>query len=496
MANQRTAASRSPDDTFRMLFGQSSDAMFIDLYGECKLDDGFESQEIGKKQASVASAGTLAYVGGMLPGVPDAKLAEPYTLIASWIQDDGQIIARRAAGSDEETTWAEALCLVALSTRPSLVPDTSRARLLAERLANHQKNDGAWSFRSPTDQSHPLFCVYPILGLTAAARRGWIPRSKISRVMGLASKFALANLGHDRPTIALLAGMCYQRAQAALKPGKGAAASRLVRRRLKDHLIDRGRLTLAAETVEEPRQPLWYAKIHLGLLYMCARPFWPPTHPIPALLANELCTSYNAQLRGWKGKPEAQNRYSWTTALGLLAGHLFARDLHRLETPLEDWRKRAKRLSQPRRRYKYDVALSFAGEQRDVARVIKRTLERKGVVVFYDDEHEHELLGDDVAVALQRVYFRQCRFAVPILSRDFLKSDWAGNWEWRNILARIVQRRSAYVLPYYWEPKSQVRVKGLVPTIGYIERTKRTPVEFANIVAKKVLFNGRQRSPP
>jgi hypothetical protein len=86
-------------------------------------------------------------------------------------------------------------------------------------------------------------------------------------------------------------------------------------------------------------------------------------------------------------------------------------------------------------------------------------------------------------VLLQEIYFTRSRYAITVLSRAFVESEWAGNWEWRAVLARMNKQREGYVLPYFLE---NIEVPGLNPTIGYVSAEKCTAVEFAEIVIKKV----------
>jgi hypothetical protein len=132
---------------------------------------------------------------------------------------------------------------------------------------------------------------------------------------------------------------------------------------------------------------------------------------------------------------------------------------------------------------KFDVVISFGGPDRSVAEAIRDRLVSAGLSVFYDDDFQHQLLGEDLAVLLQDIYFARSRYAITVLSRAFIESEWAGNWEWRAVLARMNKQREGYVLPYFPE---MVNIPGLNPTIGYVAADKHTAVEFAEIVIKKI----------
>jgi hypothetical protein len=105
-----------------------------------------------------------------------------------------------------------------------------------------------------------------------------------------------------------------------------------------------------------------------------------------------------------------------------------------------------------------------------------------GLRVFYDREQQHALLGEDLAEVLHATYYSDSRFAVVVVSRAFLASSWAGNWEFKAVLARMRQQHSSYVLPYVVE---DVPVPGLSPTIGYAAAADYTEEEFADLVIRK-----------
>lgn len=66
---------------------------------------------------------------------------------------------------------------------------------------------------------------------------------------------------------------------------------------------------------------------------------------------------------------------------------------------------------------RYDVVLSFAGEDRDYVELVAEFLELHSVVVFYDKYEEATLWGKDLAEHLDGVYRKQGRFCVMFISR-------------------------------------------------------------------------------
>lgn len=96
------------------------------------------------------------------------------------------------------------------------------------------------------------------------------------------------------------------------------------------------------------------------------------------------------------------------------------------------------------RSWKYDVALSYAGEDRVQARELAKRIQTAGYSVFYDEFEE--LWGEDLSVKLHEVYGNQSRFCVILVSKHYLKKSWA-NVERKAVLARAMQQDTAYLLP-------------------------------------------------
>lgn len=70
---------------------------------------------------------------------------------------------------------------------------------------------------------------------------------------------------------------------------------------------------------------------------------------------------------------------------------------------------------------RYDFALSFAGEKRDLAEALFRELQEREISVFYDKNEQHRILANDVEAYLAPIYRSESRFVVLLLSKDYPK---------------------------------------------------------------------------
>jgi hypothetical protein len=65
--------------------------------------------------------------------------------------------------------------------------------------------------------------------------------------------------------------------------------------------------------------------------------------------------------------------------------------------------------------FQYDVALSFAGEDRSIAEALAQALRDAGIRVFYDDYERAALWGKDLYQHLQTVYRDTARYCVVFI---------------------------------------------------------------------------------
>jgi hypothetical protein len=145
--------------------------------------------------------------------------------------------------------------------------------------------------------------------------------------------------------------------------------------------------------------------------------------------------------------------------------------------------------------YEYDVALSFAGENRDFVEAVAKRLNGAGVTVFYDDFEQVNLWGEDLVVHLDAVYRTKARYCVIFISRYYRDKAWTTH-ELRSALARAVEERRAYLLPARFD---DTEIPGVRPTIHYIDLRKLSPDEFAERILQKLgvpAGEGIPESPP
>ncbi|NTE35227.1 toll/interleukin-1 receptor domain-containing protein [Agrobacterium tumefaciens] len=136
--------------------------------------------------------------------------------------------------------------------------------------------------------------------------------------------------------------------------------------------------------------------------------------------------------------------------------------------------------------YDYDVALSFAGEDRAYVEQVAHALAGKGVKVFYDMFEEAELWGKDLYVHLSEIYRHRARFTVMFISKAYTEKLWTRH-ERKAAQARAFEKLEDYILPAVFD---DAQVEGILPTTGYTSLSRKTPNELADLVIKKLVLTG------
>jgi len=136
----------------------------------------------------------------------------------------------------------------------------------------------------------------------------------------------------------------------------------------------------------------------------------------------------------------------------------------------------------------FEVALSFASEQRDYVTAVASGLSSRGVKYFLDSENTVPLWGKNQVEELQRIYMTASNLVVMFISEDYVRKTWT-NHERRSALSRAVRERGEYVLPARFD---DAEVPGLSPDISFVDIATNTitPDSLASMIAQKIVGLG------
>ena len=131
----------------------------------------------------------------------------------------------------------------------------------------------------------------------------------------------------------------------------------------------------------------------------------------------------------------------------------------------------------------YDVALSFAGEDRPYAEQLASRLQTGGYSVFYDDFERAQLWGKDLYVHLSSVYKDQARYCVIFLSAHYARKSWPRH-ELQSAQARaFVEENREYILPIRLD---DTEIPGILLTAGYLDLRSMTIEEICQVLVEKL----------
>jgi hypothetical protein len=145
--------------------------------------------------------------------------------------------------------------------------------------------------------------------------------------------------------------------------------------------------------------------------------------------------------------------------------------------------------------YLYDIAFSFAGEQRDYVFEVYRILtEEYGIKVFYDqnEEIQAKLWGKDLTEEFHKIYSEQSRYCLIFISKEYKEKVWT-RVEKRSALERAIQEKEEYILPAYFD---DTVIPGIPRTTGYINIYDVKPEDLSRLILLKPGIQLKQKDTP
>lgn len=131
----------------------------------------------------------------------------------------------------------------------------------------------------------------------------------------------------------------------------------------------------------------------------------------------------------------------------------------------------------------YDIAISFAGEDREIAKEIAEKLTRLGIRVFYDNFERANLWGKDLYVHLSDIYGgEETKYCLMIVSQSYANKHWS-NLERQAAQAKAFREEHEYILPLRLD---DTEIPGLFPTRGYIDIRDTTINEIVELIIQKI----------
>lgn len=135
----------------------------------------------------------------------------------------------------------------------------------------------------------------------------------------------------------------------------------------------------------------------------------------------------------------------------------------------------------------YDIALSFAGEQREFVESVASKLKEFEISVFYDNYEQVDLWGKDLYAHLNDIYKNKCQYCIIFVSKEYANKLWTRH-ELASAQARAFKENKEYILPIRID---DTELPGLNETVGYIDARNISPEGIAKLAKLKIEKNSR-----
>jgi hypothetical protein len=141
------------------------------------------------------------------------------------------------------------------------------------------------------------------------------------------------------------------------------------------------------------------------------------------------------------------------------------------------------------RRITTDIALSYAGEDRNRAKELAFALKRRGTRVFYDKDEAVRLWGENLFTHLTDLYQNRARYCVALLSKHHAGKPWTRR-ELAAAQARALGQKEPYLLPLRLDDTS---IPGVLPTEAFVPWSGDSSDTMAELVLERL--KGEQAPP-
>jgi tetratricopeptide (TPR) repeat protein len=124
--------------------------------------------------------------------------------------------------------------------------------------------------------------------------------------------------------------------------------------------------------------------------------------------------------------------------------------------------------------FAYDIAISFADEDRKLALELANLLnESYKVKVFYDDYEQAKIVGEDLLPYLEDIYKNKALYCLVLISKHYREKRWTRH-EWRAAQLRAFEQPGIkYIIPVRID---ETELPGLLPTV-YALHTKNLTIQ-------------------
>lgn len=140
------------------------------------------------------------------------------------------------------------------------------------------------------------------------------------------------------------------------------------------------------------------------------------------------------------------------------------------------------RSTQKGKEYKYDITISYAGEDREIVEKYANQLITNNVKVFYDQTEKSFLWGKDLNEGLPDIYGKMAKYCVMFISSNYAQKWWT---ERERLAAQLrgMEENSEYILPVRLD---NTEIPGILPSTVYLDLQTTSLDELVKVTLQKL----------
>ena len=139
--------------------------------------------------------------------------------------------------------------------------------------------------------------------------------------------------------------------------------------------------------------------------------------------------------------------------------------------------------------YTYDVALSYASENREYVEDVATFLKEFGVRVFYDKFETVETWGKNLYDHLNDVYKNKAKYTMIFVSKAYANKAWT-NHERKAAQSRAISESKEYILPIRFD---DIDIPGIDTTVAYLDARDFSAKDIAKSFLEKSGLGSNRR---
>lgn len=132
------------------------------------------------------------------------------------------------------------------------------------------------------------------------------------------------------------------------------------------------------------------------------------------------------------------------------------------------------------RKHKYDIAISYANEQKSYVKKLAEALLNHHMRIFADFLEPNRFWGEDLPTELRKIYHDECKYILIILSKEYAQKGFS-QFEGKVASERHITGDKFFVIKY-----DDVTLPWLNTSIGYIDSSAYNETELAALLVDKI----------